>query len=449
MPDTVLAIDLGASGLRVALVDAEGGLHHAAGLAHTTGDEADPEAWWSALAAVAVMVRTSAAADWSRVACVCATGFTRTQVLLDVAQRVVRPAITFRDVRAASVAAEVGFDPFHPAARLLWLARNEPDALASAVAVVDPKDFLNARLTGRTCTDTICGARLEGRLPATDLLPPLTVIGHVRPGSLDGIAGCPVVMAAHDTWASVLGLGAMRPGAAYSLSGSTDVLGVLTDAPETAPGLLTDRWGELWHLGGPSNAGGDSLAWLMGLVAPGEPVGSAIERVLRAPRQAQRALFLPYLNGERTPYWDAALRAGFIGLHRSHGASDLVWAVMEGVACLNRNVLDRAEAACGEVAALRFGGGGAASPAWRQVKADVLDRPVIGTAEPECGLLGAGIAGWTALGRFPSLIAAQDAMVRVAGRHEPGRDTADLLRQFRAAEAAVAPLSRELADCPA
>ena len=79
----------------------------------------------------------------------------------------------------------------------------------------------------------------------------------------------------------------------------------------------------------------------------------------------------------------------------------------------------------------------------------MLNRPVTGTAEPECGLLGAGIAAWTAVGRYPDLSAAQDAMVRTAGRCEPSRDTTALLGQFRTAEAAMAPVSRELAQCRA
>ena len=448
----IFAIDLGASGLRAGLVDPAGVLRHVASVPHVTGDEADAERWWSALQSVARAAAGRAGPDWGRVAAVCVTGFTRTQVLLDAAGRAVRPAITFRDTRAAEIAAQNGLDPFHPAARLLWLARHEPQAIAAAVAVVDPKDFLTARLTGRRCTDTICGARLQGRSPPTETLPPLATVGPVLPalpGALAALAGLPVIMVGHDTWSSVLGLGAMRPGGAYSLSGSTDVLGVLSETPCTAPGLLTDRWGDLWHLGGPSNAGGDSLAWLLGLLAPGEPVGVALDRLLRLPRQARPVLFLPYLNGERTPYWDADLRAGFVGLHRTHGPADLVWAVLEGVACLNRTVLDRAEAACGPIAELRFGGGGAASPQWRQAKSDVLGRPVVGAAELECGLLGAAIAGWTAIGRFPGLLAAQDAMVRLASRHEPERDTTDLLRRFRAAEQALAPISRELATCAA
>ena len=420
---------------------------HPAVVPHAMGDEADARLWWGALQQAADAL---AGPGWNAVRAVCITGVTRTQVLLDAGGAPVRPALTFRDARAEGFP----FDPFHPAARMLWLARHEPQSLAATAAVVEPKDYLAAQLTGRIGTDTVCGARLADAgvaAPLPERLAPGACIGPVRPGlpgALGALVGRPVVMAAHDSWASVLGLGAMRPGAAYSLSGTTDVLGVLSDRAASAPGLLSDAWGPgLHHLGGPSNAGGDSLAWLLGLLAPGEPAGPALDRLLRAPRHRQPALFLPYLNGERTPYWDAALRGAFAGLHRQHGPADLAWAVLEGVACLNREVLDRAEAAAGPAAEIRFGGGGAASTAWRQVKADFLRRPVLATAEPECGLLGAAITAWTALGAYPDLQAAQRAMVRVTARHEPARETAALLAQFRAAEAAVAPVSRALAQC--
>ena len=444
----VLAIDLGASGLRAARVGRDGRLGRPATVPHLLGDEADARDWWTALQ------KAAEATAGQGIRAICITGMTRTQVLLDAQAAPVRPALTFHDARAEGFA----FNAFHPAARLLWLARHEPQSLAAATAVVDPKDYLAAQLTGRIFTDEISGSRLASAsdslagqgvpLLLPERLASGAVIGPVQaglPGALAALAGRPVIMAGHDTWASVLGLGAMRPGGAYSLSGTTDVLGVLGDRPAEAPGLLSDQWGPgLHHLGGPSNAGGDSLAWLMGLLAPGESAGVALARALRSPRHHQPALFLPYLNGERTPYWDPGLRGAFAGLSRQHGPADLAWAVLEGVACLNRTVLDRAEAALGPVAEIRFGGGGAASPEWRQVKADVLCRTVVAAAEPECGLLGAGIAAWTALGAHPNLAAAQDAMVRIASRHFPARDTSALFAQFRAAEAALAPISRGL-----
>src|SRR3546814_18916364 len=76
-------------------------------------------------------------------------------------------------------------------------------------------------------------------------------------------------------------------------------------------------------------------------------VAEAMNALLSAPRDPQAALFLPYLQGERVPYWDPGLRGAFVGLNRRHGPGDLAWAVLDGVAFLTRIVLARAEAALG------------------------------------------------------------------------------------------------------
>jgi xylulokinase len=161
-------------------------------------------------------------------------------------------------------------------------------------------------------------------------------------------------------------------------------------------------------------------------------------------------LFLPYLQGERVPYWDPNLRGAFLGLNRHHGAADLAWAVLEGVAFLNRVVLDRAEAGLGQqVSEIRLGGGAATNPVWCQVKADICGRPIaIGTSQ-QPGILGAAILGWTALGRFPSLGAAQETLVSVAARYAPDAARSawydDLYRVFQRGEAALIPVAHDLA----
>ncbi len=260
---------------------------------------------------------------------------------------------------------------------------------------------------------------------------------------------------ATDTLAAVLGLGALRPGFAYNLSGTTEVLGVLTDTAAPAEGLLTVDWGQgVTQIGGPSQTGADTLVWLMDLIggpAPGAGgIGDHLDAVLAAPRHPQPALFLPYLQGERVPYWDPSLRGAFIGLDRRHGPTDIAHAVLEGVAFLNRIVLDRAEqAAARTVDEIRFGGGGAANASWCQIKADVMDRPVVVADEAEPGLLGVAIVAFTALGRFPNLAAGQAQLVRPRRRFtpDPARVAVyrDLFPLFRAAEAALAPISRRLA----
>jgi xylulokinase len=273
---------------------------------------------------------------------------------------------------------------------------------------------------------------------------------------------------ANDTWASVVGLGAMRDGRAYNLSGTTEVFGVVTGAPASAQGLLDVDWGGGLHqLGGPGENGADALAWVASLAdidhagtagasvaeagAAERDVGHALARWLAEPRDPDPVLFLPYLRGERVPYWDPRLRGAFLGLNRRHRVGDLAWAVMEGIALANRTVLERAEAGIGRRASeVRFGGGGAANREWCRLKADVLQRPVVVTTQSEHGLVGAAIVARKALGEFATLDDAQSALVRIAERFEPDPRAeprySRLHALFRQATESLAPISHALAD---
>lgn len=482
--DLSLCFDLGAGAMRGAVIGSDGAtLAFAAEPSAAPPEiEADPEAWWRAAERIAGVLAAEIGAAFDRVGAVGVTGFTRTQVLLDADANPVRPAIGFADARSAPLVEEalalapVGaaeaarLDAFHPALRLFRLARAEPGALARARAVVEPKDFLNARLTGRVATDRISSARLlaaaEGGagsiLAALGLDPglappaldPLDRLGPVRaglPGALSRLAGRPVIAMAHDSWAAALGLGALRPGFGYNLTGTTEVFGVFSAEAAEAKGLLSVDWGETTkQLGGPSLSGGDTLLWALGLLAPGERPDEAMGRLLAAPRAAAPLLFLPYLRGERTPWWDASLRGAWVGLDRSHGPGDLLRAALEGVAFLNRIVLDRAEAATGaRVSEIRFGGGGAASADWARIKAAACGRPFVRAGGPEPGLLGGALAAMSALGRFPSLEAAQAALVRESARFEPEPEAQArmnrLLPHFLSAHRALASVSAALA----
>ncbi len=478
---SVLAVDLGGTGLRAALVGPEGDLGPIA-VEPGVGDtgEVDPETWWAALESA--LAQLAQGADFGTAKAVAITGFTRTQVFLDAGGRPVRPAITWRDARAGALAAAEGLDhpegaqlnAFHPVGRLMWLQAHEPEVLARVATVLEPKDFLNHRLTGRAVTDPVSSARLlaaarphEGRsliealgLPmhlVPEALAPGEGIAAVRPDlppPFDRLAGRPVVAVGNDTWAAVLGLGALRDGFGYNISGTTEVFGTVWDRPAAAPGLLSVDWGPGLHqLGGPSQNGGDTLVWGLGLLGRSDPVGPALDALLAAPRDRQPLLFLPYLQGERTPHWNPDLRGAFLGLNRRHGAADAAVAILEGIAFLNRTVLERAEAALGRrVAEIRIGGGGAGNAAWRQIKADVCERPVVATACPEPGLLGCALAARSALGDFPTLAAAQAALARPAARHEPDPDRRERYRRlfalFGRAEEALAPLSAALARFP-
>jgi len=431
--DTVLAIDLGGSSLRAALVARDGRIVASAERRHRVGEEADAEGWWGMLVeAVAELPRADVKA-------IIATGFTRTQVLVDGAGRAVRPAQCFADTRATAEAVElagaargtwVEMTAFHPAARLRWAKAHDPAAFARARHVLQPKDFLVLRLTGRVAADRISNAwALDRRgnvraLPLfrraqldaallPELFDPWDVVGPCT--GLPGFDGVPVMCGAMDTWCASLGAGAARPGDAYLIAGSTDAGGVLSDAPAEAEGLVTQPWGiGLYHTGGPSGGGGDCLQWLAEVL--GQPhVSSVVALAERATVGTAPLLFLPALAGERAPSWAAATRGSFVGLDRAHGAAEMARAVMEGVAFADRDLLgglpfDR----------LFLAGGGAQSDMWCQIRADVLGCQVLRT-HGQPGLVGAALVAWAGLGVFASLPAAQAVVENVATEFRPDR----------------------------
>lgn len=467
----VLAVDLGGSSLRLALLERAGAIHamHTAPQSHSVSSagvsEADPQDWWQSVLAGTAALRAEDPAAFARIGAIAITAFTRSMVLVDVARQVLRPAILWQDRRAeAALPALRGRVPpghpesphlnaFHPLVRLAWLQRTEPGMLARAVALLEPKDELNRRLTGRLATDRISAARLAA---SSDLLPdlglpallppqlaPNAIMGRVQlglPGALAALAGMPVMAMAHDTWAGVLGLGALRAGHAYAISGTTEVLGLMHDAPAAAPGLLSVDWDGLWQIGGPSQHGADALAWLREM---------GVQTADPAPDDPIPLLFLPSLEGERVPHWDPARRGAFLGLRRSHGAAEMTRAVMQGIALNARTVLSHAEAAAGITASeVRLGGGGAL-PGWAQLRADVLGRKVVLTQAAEPGLLGAAMAGFAALeGQGLTALQEQLALPRAGFSPDPRRHAmaTRLHALFREAEARVAPLSHALAD---
>ncbi|HEV7327553.1 MAG TPA: FGGY-family carbohydrate kinase [Bosea sp. (in: a-proteobacteria)] len=485
----VLACDLGGTSFRAALVDDTGAIraqHAIAGPASRDDasgrSEIEPDAWWRLLVDACAGLAAEAPALFQAVEAVAICGVTRTQIFLGSDGQLLRPAMSWKDTRADALAARsrekfdathpesAAVNAFHPLARLAWLREEEPKVFAELACLLEPKDYLNFRLTGRRTSDPVSMARLlaaaaphEGcdllyaaGVPATILpamLEPWDQVGPIQPdlpASLARLAGKPVFCASNDTWAAVVGLGAMREGFAYNISGTTEVLGVVGREPARAEGLLTVDWRGLFQLGGPSQTGADTVSWLLALLGrDGAAVGQEIAALLAGQRQPQPLLFLPYLQGERVPYWDPSLRGALIGLNRRHGPTDLAFAVLEGVGCLNRIVLERAEASLGrEATEIRFGGGAAANPVWSQIKADLCGRPVVIAASREPGLLGAAIIAFAGLGRFASLAAAQQALVTVAHRFEPdparkpAYDT--LFALFRQAEDALAPISRDL-----
>jgi xylulokinase len=455
--EVVLAVDLGSGSLRVGAVTANGAViaTASAAMGATTGaDEraargVDPEKWWRALSrGVARTLDRLSTRD--RVRGLSLAGITRTQVVLDREGKPIAPAIPFRDVRAAEEAAEIArhlpagnpadaITAFHPLARLTWLARRQPRTFERAAAVLEPKDFLNWRLTGVIAADRVTYSRYDALRPNAKAVPEwlersldLLALPRIAPWELQGtivnrrppwnrLAGIPVFAGAMDAWAAAVGAGAVRPGQGYDIAGTSEVAGLITATRAYVPGLVSLFWsGDAWQVGGPTQAGADCAVWCHRTFRIRRALAPAVERAGSLSPTDARPVFLPYLAGERAPLWRADLRGAFEGIAREHGADDFLWAVLEGVAMAMRDILTRAvRASATPLREIRVAGGGGQSNAWCQLKADVVNVPLIRTSQRETGVVGAAMAAAVGLGGHRDLAAAADAMTRVDHVFEP------------------------------
>ena len=210
------------------------------------------------------------------------------------------------------------------------------------------------------------GEYLAGALALVDgaagRMPPLAEF-DARAGTTTGAlgfpSGLPVSVGTMDAWSSLYGSGVVRAGQAAEISGTSEIVGVMSAAPGSAPGVISfppvrDRY---LHAGG-TQAGGDALRWIALLL------GMTVDDALAAAEAADRQplVFLPHLAGERAPLWNADARAVFVGMTSNTTPGHVVRAVLEGVAHAARHLRECCEDAAGfRAGVLRLSGGGAKS----------------------------------------------------------------------------------------
>ncbi len=455
---------------------------------HLTADggaEQDPAEWWDALA-VAVR-RMLASAGGARVAGICPTGQWSGTVALGGDGQPLHRAIIWMDSRGAPDVRRLvrgplrvaGYDPRKlrtwvsrtggapgksgkdPLAHILWLRRARPDVYRAAAVFLEPKDWLVHRLTGvrvattdsialhwvtdnrdlaNVCYDDELLA-LAGIDPAKlpDLVAPTAVAGALTAWAASDLglpAGIPVLAGSPDLHTAAVGSGAVDDFAAHLYVGTSDWIGChvpfkKTDVVRnvaTVPAAIPGRY----LVVNEQESAGACLDYLADNLLIDAPADRATtyrrfdELAAAAPPGSGGALFLPWLNGERTPVEDAALRAGFFNLSVGTDRRHLVRAVFEGVAYNVRWLLAAVERLTGRRHdPITMVGGAARSGVWGQIFADVLDRNVRCAARPiDVNLRGAGLLGAHALGhlRLDDLAAA----VPIDRVHEPDPATGTL-----------------------
>jgi xylulokinase len=448
----VLAQDLGTSGTKASLYDERGSLVAATSATYATHYgaaghvEHDPDAWWAAVAGSTRALLERSGVAPGDIAGIVLSGMMMSALLVDEALEPVRPAIIWADTRAQQQARalidRVGLAHAYAVTghrlsanytleKVMWVRDHEPDAFARARWVLQTKDFVAARLCGAIATDPsdasgtnafdlstgdwsaelLAAAGIEERL-FPPVLPSATVVGRVSDAAARSTglrAGTPVVLGGGDGSCTALGAGLVEPGSgANTYLGTSAWVSVVTERPLLDPRMRSMTFAHV--IPGMSvptatmQSGGASLDWAAETLASAGPdAHAALVDAAADARAAEDGLFfLPYLLGERSPWWNPHVRGAFVGLARHHGPAHLARAVLEGVAFNLRTCLGAFEEMGVAVAMIDAIGGGARSDAWLRILADVWGRRVRRRSlVDEASSLGAAVVGGVALGLYP------------------------------------------------
>ncbi|MBT8163459.1 MULTISPECIES: FGGY-family carbohydrate kinase [Arthrobacter] len=423
--------------------------------------ERDMDLTWERTASAIRRCLNSAGVNPSQILAVGLSGHGDGLYLVDAAGKPVRPAILATDARAFAEAKRLGEGPtgmkalaltgqvpaaYSPSALLAWLQRNEPETLDRADKLLHCKDWLRFRLTGKIATDPTEASHsftdvatqnwseevlgLYGLENLRRLLPSIvssaSVAGTVSETGADrtGLAaGTPVITGAHDVDAAAVGIGAGTPGAMSITMGTFSINQIVSEQP-----VSDSRWqartfvtpGQYLHMStSPSSA--SNFEWATKVFGgDGTPdYAAAVSSAhLEDPGSFEDSpLFLPYLYGAPQGVGDPG--GTFSRIRGSHGRADLFRAVLEGIVFNHRWHVDALKERFRIAGAVRLCGGGAKSPAWSQLMANVLQLPIEVTDAEEAGARGAAIMAGIGVGVYGGLEEASSRAVQVVRTHHP------------------------------
>jgi xylulokinase len=460
-----LGIDVGTGGTRALLIDPSGKVlaSHSADHApihseHIGWAEQDPEDWWRA--AQLAIAGALEAAEHPQVEAVALTGQMHGCVMLDANGQVLRPALIWCDQRTqpqcdwltetigAARLIELVANPALPnftLTKLLWVREHQPEIFQKIAHVLCPKDYVRYRLTGTLAMDMqeasgtllldVAHRRWSKEVAAAAgipmaWLPPLfegpeicARISATGAAATGLTAGIPVAAGAGDQGAGAVGMGILAPGSVSATIGTSGVVFAATAQPTLDPlGRLhtfCHAAPGVWHVMGVTNGAGLSLRYIRETFFPDSTYDDLTALAATAPPGSDGLLWAPYLFGERTPHLDPNARAALTGLTASHTRGHIVRAVLEGVAFSLNDTFTLFRELHIPVNKIRLGGGGARSPLWRQIQADVYNHPVEILEAEEGGAFGAALLAGTGIGAWPSVEAACAATIRPAATITP------------------------------
>jgi xylulokinase len=423
----LLGLDLGTSGVKALLISETGRVlgraleEYPLSTPHPGWAEQDPRDWWAATVKSIRAVLAAAGVTGAQVSAVGLSGQMHGSVFLDAQEEVIRPALLWCDQRTGAqcdwITQTVGRDLLiaetcnpvltgFQAPKIIWLRDQEPQNYARVAHVLLPKDYLRLRLTGEYATEVsdASGTSLlnvpqriwsqpildklglpREWLPTVHESPEVTGKITAAAAAETGLAaGTPVVGGGGDQAAGAVGNGIVETGVVSSTLGTSGVVFAHLDAPLLDAQLRTHTFchavPDKWHVMGVMLSAGGSLRWLRDNLCPTEvaqaqaagkdPYEVMVEAAASV-STSEGLLFLPYLTGERTPYPNPHAKGVFFGLTIRHTRAHLIRAVLEGVAFGMRDSFEIIKQMGVQFVQVRASGGGARSPFWRQMQADV------------------------------------------------------------------------------
>ena len=486
----ILGIDIGTGGTRAVLIDVKGTV-----LATETADhppfaslkpgwaEQDPDDWWRAAVIAIRKIVSKFPAD--SIAAIGLTGQMHGSVLLDKSDRPLRPALLWCDQRTerqcGEITQKIGARKLielvaNPAItgftlpKLLWVRENEPKNWTRVKSILLPKDYIRFRLSGDRASDVADSSgtllfdvrmrrwsremieRFEieiEKLPS--VYESIEITGRVSKYAANETGlrkGTAIVAGAGDNAAGAIGMGMTRPGAVSCTIGTSGVVFAVSDTPRLDPkGRIHTMCHAIpgrWHNTGVTLAAGLSLKWFKQNFGGGKSYEDLDREADAIPAGSDGAIWLPYLMGERSPHMDPNARAAFVGLTASHTTSHLTRAIMEGVAFSLCDSLAIFKDTGVHVNSIRVGGGGAKSPLWPRIQADVYGQKVETLVADEGAAYGAGLLAGVGASVWKTVDEACKRTIRVEEKFVSDRKSVAILNKQYEKYRKLYPLLRSL-----
>ncbi|MBR6149536.1 MAG: xylulokinase [Lachnospiraceae bacterium] len=456
-----IGVDLGTSAVKLLLMDGKGAIKNIVSKEYPLSfpkpgwSEQNPEDWDEQV--MAGIKELIADIDGNEVAGISFGGQMHGLVILDKDDNVIRPAILWNDGRTtkecdylnntigkdklSEYTANIAFAGF-TAPKILWVKENEPENFAKIAKIMLPKDYIAYRLSGVHCTDVsdasgmllfdvknrtwskemceICSVKEE---QLAKIFESYETVGNILPDVAKklGISeNCKIVAGAGDNAAAAVGTGTVGDGACNISLGTSGTIFISSKnfGVDSNNALHSFAHADgTYHLMGCMLSAASCNKWWMDEIIGTKDYAAEQKKIEKLGEN--HVFFLPYLMGERSPINDPMARATFTGITMDTTRADMTQAVLEGVAFALRDSFEVARSLGVDIKRSKICGGGAKSPLWKKIVANVLNIKIDVIESEEGPALGGAMLAAVANGEYASVQAAADAIVKIVDTVEP------------------------------